>query len=322
MVKKSLFYTLLLCLLISCRQESKIEKEIAELPISFEVNRFDREFAQAKPEDLTELQEKYPLLFPAQYSDQEWIDIMKDSIQLELNSEVYKKFPEFDQEEEELYALFQHLKYYYSDFEAPRVITVTSEVDYESSVILADSLLLISLDTYLGEDHHFYTGIQRYFSKNFTPDQILPDVALEYAEHFIPKPEERSFLDYMIYYGKQLYFKKHMLPKISDARILGYTEDELKWAESNERQIWGYIVEEDILYDTDSDLRRRLFDIGPYTKFGLGLDNESPPQLGQYIGWQIVEFFAERNKDVSLPELMNMNNRTLFEQSNYKPKQN
>src|SRR5699024_320007 len=154
------------------------------------------------------------------------IEMMSDTIQLELETEVNKHFPDLDQQEKELKGLFQHLKYYDSTFTVPRVIGLISRVDYESKVIVADSLLLLSLYNYLGEEHHFYTGIQNYYRKNFKKSQSLPDVAAEYAEKYVPRPKERDFMEYMVYYGKLQFFKQTMLPDYQENAILGYTEDE------------------------------------------------------------------------------------------------
>lgn len=321
MLKKITFLSLFFVLLIACKQESKIEKEIAQIPISFEIERFDEKFANLQPENLPELKSEYPLLFPEQYHDSIWLGVLKDTVQLEINREVAKAFPDFLKEKEELHDLFQHLKYYFPDFKTPRVITITANVDYRNSVILADNLLLISLDTYLGKDHYFYYGIERYFVKNFIKSQIAPDVVQNYAEKYIPRPTERELLDYMIYYGKIQYFKEKMLPENSKANIIGYTEEEMEWAGENEREIWGFFVEQRLLYETDPDLRRKFLDVGPFTRFGLQLDNESPAQLGQYLGWQIVKQYVDKNKDISLSDLIELDNETIFKESNYKPKQ-
>src|SRR5699024_10866724 len=216
--------------------------------------------------------------------------------------------------------LFRHLTFYYPHFDPPRVITMTSYVDYLHRVVLSDSLLFISLDNFLGSDHKFYKGIPRYFSERLNASQIIPDVAAKYARYYVPRPKKRSFLSYMVYYGKRLYFEEKMLPKTSAADLMGYTDKEIKWAQSNEKHIWSFFVEEDLLYKTDPDLRKRFFNIGPFTKFGLTLDNDSPSQLGRYIGWQIVKQFADKHKDLSLQELLQLNNKTLFEESNYKPR--
>jgi|SRR5690625_911690 len=321
MFRKLIVLVLFFSLFLACKKENKIEKQIAQIPVAFEVERFDRKFAGLQPENLHSLKEEYPFLFPEQYSDSVWTGILKDTIQQEINREVSKAFPDFSKQKEELITLFQHLKYYFSDFEVPRVITITSNVDYRNSVILADSLLLISLDTYLGEDHEFYYGIQKYFVKNFIESQIAPHVAREYAEKYTPRPAERELIEYMVYHGKIQYFKEKVLPQNSAASIIGYTEEEMEWAEENEREIWGYFVENKLLYQTDPDLRRKFLDIGPFTRFGLQLDNESPPQLGQYIGWQIVKQYMNRNKEVSFPDMLKTDNETIFKESNYKPKQ-
>lgn len=321
MVKKISWISFFLLLFVACQKDSKLEKEIAQIPISFEVERFDQKFAQVTPEGLPNLKKEYPLLFPEQYHDSVWYGLLNDTIQQEINTEVTKAFPEFKKEKEELHELFQHLKYYFPEFKTPRVITITSNVDYRNPVILADDLLLIGLDTYLGDEHEFYYGIQQYFVKNFIKSQIAPDVALVYAEKYIPRPKQRELLSYMIYFGKIQYFKEQMLPKNSKASIIGYTEEEMHWAEENEKEIWGFFVEQKLLYQTDPDLRRRFLDVGPFTRFGLQLDNESPAQLGQYIGWQIVKQYAEKNKEVSLSEIIQTDSETIFKASNYKPKQ-
>lgn len=320
MIKKLTVFSVLICFIISCQQESKKEKEISKIDVSFKVERFDKKFAEAQPEDIQQLKSEYPLLFPEEYSDQHWVKLLSDTLQNELEEEVLKTFPDSHKLEEELEVLFQHLTYYFTDFKIPQIITVISQVDHENKVILTDDKLLISLDTYLGKDHYFYEGVQRFFSQNYTPEQILPDIAEQYAEKYVPKPK-RTLIEQMIYHGKILYFKEQMLPNKSRAEIMGYEEAEMDWADSNEKQIWGFFVESELLYDTDTDLRKRFFDVGPFTSFGLELDNESPSKLGQYTGWQIVKQYAEKYKDVSFTEILQMDNETLFKESNYKPKQ-
>ncbi|MBZ9629311.1 gliding motility lipoprotein GldB [Salegentibacter sp. LM13S] len=318
MYKKIIF---LLCsiVFVSCNEDAKIEKEIAEVPVDFEVVRFDRKFAEATPNNLNELKKQYPKLFPKQFPDNVWIEKMGDTIQQEIDAEVGKAFPLFENQKAKLHSLFQHIKYYFPKFEAPKVFTLTSEVDYKNKVILQDDYLFISLDTYLGEDHHFYVGIQEFLKKNFKKDQIIPDVANAYAEKYVERPRSRTFLAHMVYYGKLLYLKDKFIPETADAEKIGYTEDEFTWAQNNETQIWRYFVENELFFDTDTELYSRFLYPAPFSKFYLQLDAESPAKLGQYIGWQIVRNYMEKT-NASIEEMINTDAETIFNKANFKPR--
>jgi gliding motility-associated lipoprotein GldB len=318
MYKKIIF---LLCAIafVSCNEEAKIEKEIAKVPVDFQVVRFDREFAEATPNNLLQLKEQYPSLFPKQFSDSVWIEKLNDTIQQEIDTEVAKAFPSFENQKAKLHSLFQHIKYYFPQFEAPKVFTVTSEVDYKNKVILQDDYLFISLDTYLGEEHHFYIGIQEYLKKNFKEDQIIPDVANAFAEKYVKRSSSRTFLAHMVYYGKLLYLKDKFIPEINDAEKIGYSEEEFIWAQKNQAQIWRYFVENELLFDTDTELYSRFLYPAPFSKFYLQLDAESPAKLGQYIGWQIVRSYVEKT-NASLEEMINTDAETIFNKANFKPR--
>lgn len=316
---RNFIFIFLAVLVLSCESRSKLEKEIEQIPISFEVIRFDQKFASVTPETLPELKAEFPFLFPERYPDSLWLARINDTIQMELNREVEKEFINFSSEEDELHKLFQHLKYYFPSFEAPTVITITSEVDYKNKVLAADEFLFISLDTYLGKNHEFYLGIQNYLKKNFERNQILPDVAAEYAKKYIPEPETKTFLAHMLYYGKVLYLKDILLPQTPDAAKLGYTEEELLWARENEEQIWKYFVERQILFNSDTELYSRFLYPAPFSKFYLELDNESPAMLGQFIGWEIINQYMDREK-VSLQEMLATDAETIFTKANYKPR--
>ncbi|QYA25445.1 gliding motility lipoprotein GldB [Gramella sp. MT6] len=318
MLKKLGFFILLISL-FSCDKKSETEAKIEKVDANFDLVRFDQKFAETSEETLPQLKAEYPFLFPEQYPDSLWINKLNDTIQQEVESEVNKKFPEFTKEYDELHSLFQHVKYYFPDFQVPDVITVTSEVDYKNKTIYTGDYLFVALDTYLGEDHKFYIGIQEFLKKNFRKEQIVSDAAAEIAENYVPKAGSRTFLSHMIYYGKLLYLKDRFIPFKSDAEKIGYSEDELEWVKSNEDQIWRYFIENELIFDTDSKLYTRFLYPAPFSKFYLQLDSESPARVGQYIGWNIVRAYMEKN-DVSINTMLNTSAEEIFNKANYKPK--
>lgn len=316
--KHFIFLGLLLSFFISCTDD-QVKKEIESIEVDLELKRFDRAFAQANPSDLPKLKNDFPFLFPTQFHDSIWIGKMKDTLQIEIQEEVAEKFTDFSRQEKELQLFYQHLKYFFPEFSVPTVITLAEEVDYRNKVILSDDFLLISLDNYLGKDHHFYEGIYSYVAKLQDEKFMLADIAEIYAKQVNPKKQSRNFLATMIFYGKMRYVMHQLLPFQENHLHLHYTKSELDWAKQNETQIWEYFVEKGLLYDAEQSLNERFINIGPYSKFYLELDAESPPRLGQYIGFRIVQDFMDKNPNVKLEELLRLEEENLFKQSAYKP---
>ena len=315
------FYFILIfgLLLLSCNEESKVEKEIAKIETDFTVERFDKAFFEASPNDLPKLKAAYPFLFSKHVPDSIWVHRINDTLQHELLNEVQRVFPDFDASKDELENLFQHLKYYDKTFNTPRVITLTNDVAYRDKTIVNDSLVLIALDNYLGSNHEFYQNIPMYISANMQKSQIVSDVANSYAEKFNFQTNRKTLLDEMIYFGKLLYFKDVMIPFKTDAEKIGYSDAQIEWAEANESQIWSYFIEKELLYSTDPKLPNRFIADAPFSKFYLELDNESPGRLGQYIGWQIVKAYAETTGEDIL-KIMQTEPEEIFRKSKFKPK--
>lgn len=318
-MKKIIAFCVLLFGLYACKNESQLEKDIAKVDVDFKIERFDLAFAQATPEGLPNLKQTFPFLFSKYENDSIWIDRMNDTLQQQLSNEVKKEFNEFDDIYVDIRSLFQHLKYYDPTFSEPRIITVTSEVDYRYKTIVTDTIVLISLDTYLGTKHEFYEGIPNYIVQNMNRSQIVPDLAANYASNYIFQSQRKTLLDEMIYFGKELYFKDRMIPFKSDAEKIGYTQEQLNWANDNESYIWRYFVEKEMLYSTDNALPNRFIAPAPFSKFYLELDSESPGRLGQYIGWQIIRAYMENN-DVPLMDMLQKDAVEIFNNSKFKPR--
>lgn len=318
-MKNPIVLILGLCfVLVGCVEDQKVKEEVQNIDVDVKVLRFDRDFAKAEALDIPILKNAYTYLFPAQYPDSVWEAKLRDTLQIELLDEVGKAFPNFDKETRDLELFFKHAKYYYPNFKVPTVVTITSDVDYNNRVILADTLLIIGLDNYLGPDHKFYGGIQKYISFGLDKDYLVSDVAAAFAKMVNPYPDDRTFLAQLIYYGKELYLKDKLLPLETDAKKIGYSQEEMEWASVNEEMIWRYFIEREMLYSTDTKLGMRFLDQAPFSKFQLELDNESPGRIGRFIGWKIVSSFMEKN-DVSLQQLLSLPADEVFRRSKYKP---
>ena len=317
-MRKITFVIALTLALISCDNKSKVEKAVEAIPLEIMVERFDKLFFETPAQDLNKLKKEFPYFFPSGNDDSVWLNKMKNPLWRELYTEVQKKYSNFEPVQKELETLFKHIKYYFPKTKTPKVITVISEMDYNNKVIYADSLLIISLELYLGKDHKFYQ-FPNYLKQNFEQKQILPDVVSSFSIQKIPPVSDNNLLGQMIYFGKQLVLKDHLLPDYSDADKMGYMPEQVKWCQENESYMWRYFIENELLYNNDQKLNNRFINPAPFSKFYLEIDNESPGSVGSWIGWQIVRSFM-KNNEVPLEELLKMNAKEIFEKSKYKPK--
>jgi gliding motility-associated lipoprotein GldB len=316
---KIYIYSLVLCVFfVSCGKKNKIETEINAVPVTIKVERFDKIFFETAPEKLPEVKQQFPYFFPSGNDDQVWIEKMTDPQWRELYSEVQKKYNDLSPVTADLTALVKRMKYYFPETKTPKLITVISEMDYTNKSIYADSLVIVSLELYLGKDHRFYQ-FPNYIKANFEPKQIMPDVVNSFANSKINPQNSKNFINKMVREGKKLYLKDILLPEYTDADKMGYTEEQLKWCQENESYMWRYFIEKELLYNDEPKLSSRFIDPAPFSKFYLEIDNESPGQVGAWIGWQIVRSYMNNN-EIPVQQLLDMDARELFEKSKYKPK--
>lgn len=315
-------FTLLTFIVIccSCDKKSEVEKAVEEIPLEVKVERFDKAFFETKPGQLQQLKNQYPYFFPAGNDDKVWIDKMQNPQWRELYTEVQKKFGDFSKQKDQIEELFKHIKYYFPESRVPKVVTVISEMDYNNKAIYTDSLVVVSLELYLGKNHKFYQ-FPEYLKQNFEPNQIMPDIVSSFALRKIPPPTDNTLLSQMIYAGKELYLKDLLLPEYSDADKIGYKPEQIQWCEENESYMWRFFIENSLLYDTDQKLLPRFINPAPFSKFYLEIDNESPGRVGAWLGWQIVRSYMDNNK-VSVQQMLKTGSKELFEKSKYKPKKN
>ncbi len=305
-------------ILMSCEKENKLEIDVSEVKVSFDVNRFDKDFYQSK-KSLNELKSSYPFLFPSFVHDSVWNNKRIDTDELELFEETQKVYNDINEVENQLKTLFQYVKYYNPKFKSPRVITMLTNIDYESRVVYRDSLLLVSLDAYLGEDHKFYGDYPAYVKQNNRKESIVVDVASNIVDKQVLSMNKRTFIEKMVYKGKKMYVKDAYLGKQPDYLKIGYSKEKFDWALVNEEEIWRYFIEKDLLFSTDKSLDKRFLDLAPFSKFYMGQDNLSPGRIGEWVGWQIVKSYM-KNNDVSLHELIRTSEEEIFTKSKYKPR--
>ena len=306
-------------LFVACNDEVQIPKEILSIPVDIKIERFEEQFYKSSSSELGSLKKEYPFMFPSTVNDSIWIQKMNNEEELFLFEETQKKYADLKDFKKQLTLLFKHIKYDYSGFKVPKVITYISDLDYEYNIVDADSLLFISLDMYLGANHEVYQDFPKYLAQNYIRDRMVVDVASEILKRYFRKSKSRTFLDRMVNEAKFIYALDVYLPLESDSNKIGYTQNKMNWAAQNEDDIWKYFIEKELLYSNDATLNSRFIDVAPFSKFYLESDNDSPGQIGVWLGWQIIRSYM-KNNDVTLQQLMKTGPEIIFRKSKYKPK--
>lgn len=273
--------------------------------------------------EIDRLAEKYPPFFEAGKTDRFWKSQRNDENQLALFSESQKVLKDFEALNENLDFSMKHYYYYFPETPEITFYAYISNLDFEFPILYVpeQALCFVGLDLYLGQNQPFYKSQMAYMAYYRQPAFLTRDcIAAVIKPKIKNKEEAATLLDDMIYYGKQLYFLEKMMPQKSKEIIVQYPPDKLQFCQKNERTIWAYFVENNYLFDTSQDLKRRFIELAPFSKFRMKFDAETPGMIGRWVGWQIVRKYMENNSTVSLEELgQETDSRKILKLSEYKP---
>ncbi|MEM6299329.1 MAG: hypothetical protein AAF740_11640, partial [Bacteroidota bacterium] len=225
--------------------------------------------------------------------------------------------------EQEFDEAFSRLKSYYTDFQPPNVYTVVTGLGYD--LMLRDSLLIVGLDYYLGNEHFpvappdpYGVPLPKYIWQRYEPATIVPHSMLFLVNRYAEKdPADRRLINEMITWGKILYLAQKVMPEKSPHLLIGYTEQQWVDTEASAAQVYRFFVEQQLFFEAGREAKTKYIQERPFTG---ELSGRAPGRLGVWLGWKIVEAYMEKNPETSIQDLMAMQDaQKIFEESRYRP---
>lgn len=231
----------------------------------------------------------------AYYSDTSLVNLMLD---------VEDKYKDLSSFEKELTKGFVFLKKRIPSIPIPVVYSQISALN--QSIVVADSLIGISLDKYMGEEYPMY---KRYYydyqRRTMNPERIVPDCISFYLLSLYPFPWERdhrTLFDVIMYRGKIAWITEKALGSGElGAKLLGYNKQQLTWCSNNRKQFIEWVGKSNHLESTDPMIIRSYVQSMP----NPFLKDEVPPMIGVWLGMQYIDAYMKSNSDVTYEELLN-----------------
>lgn len=328
---------LALCL-YACKSGSKAP-DVSHIPMNVSIQRFDSALFTLDTNNvlagLPRLHDTYPLFTPIYLSEimnmGAYGDSSKELAQQlrlflinkdfrQLAADVNQRFGNTAPLKKQLEEAFRYTKYYIPAFRAPKVVTFTSAIANYGAITI-DSILGIGLDMYMGADFPPYAQIPdypEYMIRRFAPEYITTNCMQVLQQQMYPAPRNGGgLLEQMIEAGKQQYFLSKVLPNTPDSIRLGYTNEQLQWCRDNEKMIWNFFVQHNLLYTTDWQQINLFMNDAPATQ---GMPEGSPGKIGYFVGYEIVTKYMEKHADVSVQQLMESKNvLEIFKAAKYRP---
>ncbi len=329
-----LFLVSLLIFSCTCNPEKKIKEIPQEVESSIPLLRFEKDALEivAGNDSFQRLENQYGTFLklfcqrilnvrnaPDSVCSRELQRFVTDADISHLKEKTDSVFFDFSPYYQQLKDAIQRLKGQAPSWHIPSsIITFISAFNYR--VITTDSVLAVSLDLFLGskeEEMYSSVGFPRYLSRKFSPDYLVADAMRGWIQSEIPDDSAgNDLISRMIFYGKQQYLLKQILPDVPDSILFGYTGEQMKWCQKEEANIWAYFIEKNLLFNTQMQQYSRFITDGPTTQ---GMPKESPGNVGLFMGYRLVKAYAEINKTNFETMFQLKDAHELMRKSGYRP---
>jgi hypothetical protein len=217
-------------------------------------------------------------------------------------------FPDLENLQKELTLSFNNYCDKFPKHSVPQIITCIS--GFNQSIIVSDSLLVISLDKYLGRDDEFYKllypPVPDYARYVMHPAKIPSDAMIAWISVEFPYSDSKdNLLSRMIFNGRARYAVKSIMPGQNDTLLWGFKPAQIEFCSKNEKQMWTFLIENKLLFSSDKLMMTKFTEEAPFTK---EFSKDSPGRAAVWLGYQIVDSYMKHNKSITLEELMEKNN--------------
>lgn len=332
-MKKIVFIFSTVILMLGCN--SKKTPDVSGIKIELQTERFEKDFFAVDTlhvkEALTKLNQQHPgftqdflynILGTAPDSVERDIPDFIRSYQ-SMHARVPETFKNFPKLESELKRGMQFVHYYFPAYRLPtRLITFIGPINSYGNIITTNALA-VGLQLYMGSDYPLYLssmGQQMYplfISRRFSPEYIPMNCIRNIVDDMYPVNNlNRPLVEQMVESGKRVYLLDLLMPDAPDSIKTGYTQQQLDECYASEKNIWSFFVQNDMLYKNDPNFTRDYMTDGPSTQ---ALGDKSPGNIGQFVGWQIVKKWMDKNPKTTPVQLMEKNAKQIFEEAKYKP---
>lgn len=302
---------------LGCKREPKIPLD--KIDIQVKVHRFDQDLFSINTDkidmEIPKLAQKYGNFFNlftegiiriGKFDEPDFasyfMSFTTDNMVSKTYKDVQRVFPSTSKLDIELTNAFKRYRYYFPNSQIPQVYGFVS--GFNNSIVIGDSILGVGFDRYLGRDTEYYSrlGIAKYLQYNMHPAKIPSDLLRAWAfSEFQFNDSIDNLVNNMIYEGALMYLTQKVLPNQPDSLIFGFNPSQMKWCKQNESEMWAYLVEHKLLFNTDNFTINQFVGNAPFTK---GFPSESPGKAAVWLGYRIVSRFMDRNKDYSLEKLL------------------
>ena len=335
-ILKQFFFVVTLLVVVSCHRDP-YKVNLSGIEYDLQIRDLGRDIFETPPNELAAKADSLKLEYGSVLrtystviglgdpSDERWTSAFvlfaSDMRNLELWDDVKRVWPDNNVLESELEDAFRHYLYYFPEKTVPRVITCISV--FNNSIIIDSALLMVSLDRYLGADSKYYPslGIYSYQARKMTPDYVAPDCMYAWAstewDYHDAGYGTRNLLNTMLHEAKLVYFTRRMMPALADTILFGFTDDQLRFCRRAEKDMWEYLVSNDLLFSTDSFVIRKFTGEAPFTSY---FTEDSPGRAVVWTGFRILEKYMNNNPDITLSELMGMSDcQVILDGAKYNP---
>lgn len=334
----SLIFSTFYCFIISCEQKNNNFVSSTTSVKAPEFLRFDSIFFLQDPEKLNyslpELNKRFPLLYPFFINN---VLSIKDSVQnynkytpllagfiaspsmKEVFDTVQKVFGDMKPYRQEFQSAFSLLNQHFPEIKTPKVVTFLSQ--FGPKTFYYEDMLGIGLDLYLGENYKYYTTFEfpAFFKPRLDPQYITSDAMYTILIDHLEDPMRNGcqLVDMMAYYGKIYYALSVLLPDKKEQQYFYYSNEQWKWLQNNEVEIWSFFLVGEWLYSSKFNQYRKFIEDAPTT---YGMPAGAPDRVARWVGYQMVKKFMDKNPSISLKQLFAIQSgQEILSQSKYKP---
>ncbi|MCF0071638.1 gliding motility protein [Dyadobacter sp. CY261] len=211
---------------------------------------------------------------------------------------------------------FKQIKAHYPGFPIPEVQFIITGFTGDD-LYISDSLIIIGLDYFGGPAASYRPNIYDYQLRRYERAYIVPSIIFfESNKYNRMNAGDQTLLSDMVGYGKGYEFVKRVMPQTPDSLIVGYSADDLRKTYNSQTDIWAYFISSKLLYEKSGLKKRKFIDDRPFT---TEIGNKVPGAIGRWVGWRIVSRFMAENPNVSLTQLMEIDNAgRILQESGYK----